>query len=274
MATQGRVDLYRWIWIPAVAAVAALAWWLFGAPSWDGAAPVVEETRAVTAEETDEPSTSPVRMPTPLPSRVDPVVTAPGPPPVTSPEELVDRYAERLVPRAPEAWIEAPRVVDRVVAAANAIVIGEDPLKHIGFARPEKGRFETTASVDGSVFLSDETPLRYRVFLDVIGAVDPALVAEAFSAAESLLDDSHARLGGPDDSFRTTVIDALRVLIDAPSRPEIVELESRGALWEYADPELRSLDPAERYLLRLDAADRKRIRRKLIEIERALSTSP
>jgi hypothetical protein len=197
----------------------------------------------------------------------------PTPTMIEDPQEFVATWGRRVSEAFVVAWAEAPNLLEHIVAATDSIVLGADPMRHLKFLRPV-GRFEVSQEHDGRVYLSSTMSTRYRDVLGAIEDLDIQQAAEAFRLAEPYLDRSYRAQGYPDGHFRTAVFEAILVLLSTPEIEEPVELIPGSVTYSYADEELEALDPAQRLLLRLPAPDRQMIRRKLKELERALTGLP
>ncbi len=206
-----------------------------------------------------------------------PEATPPRPEPpsrIRDQTAFLSEWAERVSARLPREWIRVDDPFERLVAATNAIVLGEDPMKQLRFLRPT-GRFEARVDAEGGIHLAPEQmDRRYRRFLDAFHAIDPELAAEAFRLAEPTLDRAHRELGYPAGRFRDVAIEAISVLRATPNPEQPVALEARAVTYAFADEELERLDPAQHLLLRLSPGERRRVALKLAALEASLSNLP
>ena len=210
-----------------------------------------------------------------LAPELTPPSARPAPPSrIRNPQAFVSEWSERVSAGIPDDWTRIEDPFERVVAATNAIVLGEDPMKQLRFLRPE-GRFEPNVDAEGGITLAPEQmDRRYRRFLDAFHAVDPDLAAEAFRLAEPTLDRAHRALGYPAGRFRDVLIEAISVLRATPIPDQPIALEARAVTYAFADEELERLDPAQRLLLRLSPAERRRVDRKLAALAASLASPP
>lgn len=206
---------------------------------------------------------------------VQPPATAPppAPPMLEDPQEFVATWGKQVSAAIQVAWLEAPNLLENIVAATDSIVHGEDPMRHFKFLRPV-GRFEASQEDDGRVFLGSTMRTRYRDVLNAIEKLDVQQASEAFRLAEPYLDRRYRAQGYPDGHFRSAVFEAIFILLNTPEINGPIELIPGSVTYAYADEELEALDPAQHVLLRLSGPDRQMIRRKLKELERALARLP
>jgi hypothetical protein len=201
-------------------------------------------------------------------------VTPPPPPRVIRDQgAFVVEWAERIPLAVPTEWLSIKSPFDRVVAATNAVALGENPMAQLPFLRPT-GRFEPGVTETGELVLPPELDTRYRKFLLLLESVDPTLAAEAFGQAEPYLDRAYQNLGYPDGRFRPVLIESITILLATPHPEQPVELVGDSVTFEYADENLELLDPAQRLLLRLSPTARQRVDRKLAALQESLSSLP
>lgn len=216
----------------------------------------------------EAPSTEPSTLPAPFPPQAQP------PSMIRDVQAFLDDWAERVSPRIPDDWLRVEDPFERAVAATNAIVLGENPMKQLRFLRPT-GPFEPRVDEQGNFEIAPERmDRRYRRFLDFFYAIDPDTAAEAFRLAEPTLDRAHRELGYPAGRFRDVLLEAVSVLRATPIPEQPVALVAETVTYAYADEELEGLDPAQRMLLRLSSAERRRVNDQLAAIEASLSRLP
>lgn len=263
-----------------LALLAGAAYFLFVPGAWtpspdaaesesiEGSSNAVDDRLAIEPTPVAPPSSEQLETPAP----VTPEPPKPAPPSrIRDPQAFLTDWAERVSARIPRDWTRIDDPFERVVAATNAIVLGEDPMKQLRFLRPS-GRFEPRVDAEGGIHLAPEQmDRRYHRFLDAFHALDPEMAAEAFRLAEPTLDRAHRALGYPAGSFRQVLIEAISVLRATPNPEQPVALEARAVTFAFADEELERLDPAQHLLLRLSTGERRRVDRKLAALEASLT---
>lgn len=264
-----------------LACVVALLIFLFGPSFWsreDAGTKVDQGTHDSMAarEGMLEPAdTTPDRSQNDFDDAILPVPAPPFPPPqmIEDPRGFVAEWVERISLTAPTKWLSIDVPLERIVAATNAIAIGEDPVRHLTFLRPS-GRFEPLVDDTGQLFLSPDMDARYTRVLKLLHSANTEVTTEAFRQAEPYLDHAYQKLGYPDGRFRPVLLEAIRVLRATPMPEQPIELIARPVSYKYADASLQGLDPAQRFLLRLSPAERLQIDRQLQAFEGSISQLP
>ena len=243
-----------------VGAAVVLWWWYTsrgaGAADEDaGQAPIVEEAAPEPAEESEPPT--------------DPAETAPEPPPdLTGSDSLVREIVGGLSRHAEwVAWLAPEELALSFVRAVGAIAYDEPPQVSLEPLRPEDG-FSVVRR--GQRFYPAETSYRrYDLAVDVFDSVDVAGAAAAYGRLEPLFERGHDELGYPGE-FDDTLELAVTKLLATPMPESPPELRLRVISFEYVDPVLESLSPAQKLLLRLGPENGERVRSKVRELYAAL----
>lgn len=170
------------------------------------------------------------------------------------------------------AWLANDELVRRFTVAVTNIAEGESPRSHIAFVAPDA---EFQAAVRGDRVVVDPASYeRYRTLTEVIESIDARGAAEGYDRVEPLLDEALQELGYPDADFRTKLLAALRELLATPRLETPPVLVRRVSSYEYADPRLEALSPAQKHLLRLGPEYATRVQGKLYELGIALGFTP
>ncbi len=238
----------------------AVLWWWFSSRAQDrvdpeAAAEVVEEPAAA------EPAPAPAAAEAPAPE-------APAPPALSESDSLVrdivgglSQHAEWL------AWLVPEELALNFVRAVGAVAYDEPPQSSLEPLRPEEG-FSVVRR--GQRFYPAETSYRrYDLAVEVFESIDVAGAAGVYERLEPLLDQAHDELGYPNE-FGDTLELAVTKLLATPIPDAPPELRLRVISFEYVDPGLEGLNPAQKLLLRLGPDNGERVRAKVRELYGAL----
>jgi hypothetical protein len=248
-----------WPWIVGIAIVAAGA---LGVVYW----------------QVSQPAPAPVVTPAATPLAATPEPTPSASPAIDLPaldqsDALIRDLARGLSPHAQLGlWLTQSDLMRRFVTVVVNIDEGVSPRAQLGFLAP-KGRFAVSPE-GGRIVVDPASYARYDAVVDGIGALDAQRCVELYRLLLPLGEAAYAELGKPRGDLTTAVRSALRRLLETPEAPERPALKpvTRGGqlLYQYADPRLEALSPAQKHLLRLGARNARRIQTKLRELSEAL----
>lgn len=214
------------------------------------------------------------------PGAVDTTVTRSAPadtamdlPPLGASDELVRRMAEELSSRPALAeWLATDSLVRHFVGAVVQVAAGRSPRDEIAFMEPE-GEFrvrEAGAPTPPSV-VDPASYRRYDAVAATVASLDTRGTAELYRRLRPLFQEAYRDLGFREGSFDGALARAMETLLAVPVPDGPVEVVPSGAdAWEYRDPELEELAPAQKHLLRMGPENIRRVQGKLRELAEAL----
>lgn len=276
-------------WIPLIllVLVAAVAWYFLrpeAAPteSTEPPPPVVqpvepepeaEQPMPTPLPETEAPEEEPEAAPEPLPelTESDPVATA-------AIGGLVgDAMAQRYF--APD------NIVSRLVATVDALDSRQIPGVIQAVEGPQS-EFEATADerpadpilneqgdpIPQYVLDSANFP-RYRVYVEMLEAVDAAELADLYRQNEPLFEEAYRQLGYPEGGFQERLLAIIEQVLATPPVDQPIRLVKPEAYYLFADESLESLPAGQKILLRMGPENAERVKAKLTEIRAALAPS-
>ncbi|MCB1036706.1 MAG: DUF3014 domain-containing protein [Acidobacteria bacterium] len=221
-----------------------------------------------------KPEEAPVETPAPPPPAAPAVVEEEAPsemelPPLGESDPLLRELLTQLADHPQLArWLASEGLARRFVAAVDNVAEGLSPKKHLPSFAPE-GKFQVVER-DGRFYAADESYARYDALASFVGALDAEATAQLYRSLEPLFDEAYRELGYPDRDFRSTLGRAIQHLL-AVRIPAGEEPVVQGVLsYEYADPRLEGLSPAQRQLLRMGPDNARRVQAKLRQIASAL----
>lgn len=167
----------------------------------------------------------------------------------------------------PKAWIAQNHLLRRMAVLMDNATRGEFSRRQLDVLKPE-GRFGVIMK-DGRLYGDPNNARRFDAHLDRLEAVDPALLAGLAETLGPLIDDALEELGST-MSGSDTLRSAIDRIIEMPLRADALELVQPNVLYEYADPEIESLPPLEKQLLRLGPLNLGRLKAYLRVLRTAL----
>ncbi len=218
----------------------------------------------------------------PAPSEPAPAEPAPAPlddrldldlPELDASDELIRELVGQLSEHPKLAsWLASDELVRRFAVAVDNVAEGKSPRQHLRFLEPSEGF--TTAYRDGVAIVDPESYRRYDAPAELFASLDAAEVAKLYRAIEPLVAEAYRDLGYPDRDFGTVLARAIGELVSTPVPSASVPLLPKVSSFEFADPSLEELSPAQKHLLRMGPENARRIQRKLVEIRDELGLEP
>jgi hypothetical protein len=213
--------------------IAGGAWWM-SRRSQDGAAN--GSPRAVTA--TEAPIDRPAEPP-------------PGPlPPLTQMDEFLRPLLRTLSSRPELArWLATDDLVRQLAMAIDQAAAGGSPARDFKVLAPQ-----TPFTTGGNVTQRTIDPASYRRYDGLVGTVtsiDASAVAKVYRRIRPRLNEAYKGLGHPEGDVDRAITNALDILLDTPIVKGPVGVVAKGGTWAYADPDLESLLPTQKQLLRM-----------------------
>ncbi|MFW6193189.1 MAG: DUF3014 domain-containing protein [Gemmatimonadota bacterium] len=195
-------------------------------------------------------------------------------------DELVRRLAEGLSSRPDLAeWLATDGLIRRFVGATVLVAAGRSPREEVEFLGPEGDfRAEPTGetvdldTVAAPVSVVDTASYhRYDAVAATVASLETEGTAELYGRLRPLFQDAYRELGFRDRSFHVVLARAVETLLAVPVPEEPVEvLPTGGTAFEYRDPRLEALSPAQKHLLRMGPDNIRRVQAKLRELAEAL----
>lgn len=167
------------------------------------------------------------------------------------------------------AWLATDTLVHRFVGAVVTVGAGRSPRSELGFMEPE-GEFAVRRP-EGRVLVDSVSYARYDLPAAVFVSLDTGGTARLYRRLHPLFEEAYRDMGFRETPFDAALARAVETLLAVPVPEEPVELVPAGAEgYEFRDPELESLSPAQKHLLRMGPDNVRRVQRKLRELAAAL----
>jgi len=147
---------------------------------------------------------------------------------------------------------------------------------------PVGGRFMVERRVSSEV-VSADNGLRYTPYVLMIETVDLDRVVAVYRQLYPLLQKAYEEIGYPKRYFNDRLVDVIDLLlatpqVDGPMAVHLPEIngplrpERPWVLYEFDDPALQSLAAGQRLLLRMGPVNERRMKTKLAELRRLVTT--
>jgi hypothetical protein len=161
-----------------------------------------------------------------------------------------------------------------VVVVSNALD-GENPASHVPFLAPKPPFLVKEGK--GQTAIDSRSYGRLDSLTDVIVSIDAAEAARVFRIVEPLTDAAYRELGHPEGRFSVALGKTIQSLLQVPVLEGDVPVRRvvrAVVLYEYADPKLEAMSPAQKALLRMGPKNIPRVQAKLRELAAALEAPP
>jgi hypothetical protein len=239
------------------AIVAAIAAFFYLRPS---SAPGAADTTPAPATQKGQPQAR-----TPLGGEAEPRDL----PPLDLTDPLVRELLSGLSSRPELAtWLATDGLIRNFVASVDAVANGGTPsaqLRRLAPSRP----FVVQARGD-HVLIDERSYRRYDGIADTVQSLDANGLARAYATLRPRLQEAYRELGYPDGNFDNAVEQAIARLLDTPLVARDVEVQPAPVLYQFVDPRIEKLSPAQKQLVRMGPRNQRMVQDKLRELASAL----
>ena len=168
-------------------------------------------------------------------------------------------------------WLATDDLIRQMAHAIDLVSRGQSPARELTVLRPD-GALRTTGS-PRQLTLDPASYRRFDGIASAVASLDARAVADAYRTIHPRLDEAYRALGRSNSTVDQAVGAALQVLIDTPDVREPIRLiPGAGASYSYADPQLQTLTPAQKQLIRMGPDNLARVKARLREIKTAIET--
>jgi hypothetical protein len=227
-----------------------------GAASAERAAPAAPEPRAQSPAGAPAPAGEPALPDEPLPALEQ------------SDAFVRERVAALSALPEFEEWLLGEGLIERFVAAVDAVANGESPRAHLAELRP-RDRFQP-GERGGRPVADERSWSRYDVATGLFASIDARAYAALHRLLLPLFEQAYGQLGRREGSFDDVLTRAFRELLAEEVPESVLELEAKVRSYALADPLLEARSPAQKHLLRMGPQNARRVQAKLRELAAAL----
>ncbi len=209
------------------------AWWMWRAP-------VATNSSPAAATATEAP------------------ITAPPPAPVLPPLDDMDAFLRPLLTalsNRPELarWLATDDLVRQLAAAIDQASQGDNPSSGFKELAPRSGM--TVARRNNRRSIDRASYRRYDGLVATVTSIDASAVARIYQTIRTRLNQAYQDMGHPGGDVDAAVQQGLDILLDTPvAKGPVTLVEGSGARWAYEDPDLESLTPTQKQLVRMGPA--------------------
>jgi hypothetical protein len=173
-----------------------------------------------------------------------------------------------------EKWLSQPDLIRRLVGAVVQVNDGQSPREMLGFLAPG-GSFAVDEQSQKPVrrgakrikksFISPKSNARYDVIARVLGSVDAAEVGKLYVQLRPFADAAFREIAPAGKQFEPTFSSAVDHLAAVPLTDAPLEVApmATGVGYQFVEPALEALSPAQKQLLRMGPANARVIVRQL-----------
>ena len=223
--------------------IAAGAWWM-SRQTQQSAAARNQSNRVVTSTEApiDKPGEPPVVLP-----------------PLNQMDSFLKPLLSALSSRPEMArWLATDDLVRQIASAIDQAADGNTPARDFSMLKPQ-ARLATKGRPSNRT-IDPDSYHRFDSLVAALTTIDPAAVARAYRTIRPRLNEAYQAMGNPNRDVDNALRNAIDVVLDTPVVQGPVRLvEGGGAAWDYADPELESLLPTQKQLVRMGPENAEKI---------------
>jgi hypothetical protein len=189
-------------------------------------------------------------------------------PPLDTSDEFVRALVRQLSSHpALVSWLASEQLVRAATVVVDKVAIGSSPAKELRAVGPT-APFQVTGA-PGALRIDPRSYARYDTFANVIDSIDTEGAARAYRRLRPLFQRAFDELGYTNLTFDDRLALALGRLVDTPVPEGDVALRATSVTFQFADPDLEELSPAQKHLLRMGARNMRLVQHKIREFARA-----
>jgi hypothetical protein len=167
------------------------------------------------------------------------------------------------------AYLEPNNVVRRIVATVDNLPRRSAPPAKWPL-KPAAGALATTTT-DGRTTIAEANAFRYAPYVRLLESVNTERLVALYQRHYALFQQAYRELGYPNGHFNDRVVEAIDVVMAAPSLDREPRLKQPKVFMEFADRDLEQLPAGQKIMLRIGSANATRVRAKLAEIRAAIT---
>lgn len=227
----------------------------------------------------------PIKVPEPEPEpEPEPVISEPEPEPepetpafvlprLDNSDQLIRDGAVSLTRHEGiNSWLGSDELVRKTVVFVDNIAGGSVAREPAAALAPRSPMI--VKEISEGVYVMDERSYdRYNQVTSVFLSLDTERAVEFYLLLKPLFVEAYGELGYPDGAFDQVILSAIGRLLETPDLTEPAKLVRPVVMYEYQDPQLESLSPAQKQLLRMGPKHSLAIKNKLRELARELRSS-
>lgn len=166
------------------------------------------------------------------------------------------------------AWLATNGLIQNFAVATLNVSEGKTPVMHLRALAPQ-AKFSVLQTDRGFV-VDPRSYRRYDDFAAAVSGLDAAGTARLYLTLKPRITDAYRELGYPEGDFDRVLEGALKPLVNTPAIDSNAVLREKVLSYQFVDPQIEELSPAQKQLLRMGPDNMRRVQDKLREIARLL----
>jgi len=166
-------------------------------------------------------------------------------------------------------WLGVDQLIRKTVAFTDNISNG-NIAKEPAVALAPRGQFSVDEISDGVYVVNERSYERFNNVTNILMSIDSKRAVEFYVLLRPLFQEAYGELGYPSGEFDEIILRAIGRLLETPRITEPANLIRPVVMYEYQDPKLESLSPAQKQLLRMGPKNADSVKDKLRDIAREL----
>lgn len=167
-----------------------------------------------------------------------------------------------------QTWLSTDDLLRRSASYLDGLSRGVILGKIFPLSSPES-KFATHRDGD-IIWLNAGNYERYNATVQILTSIDMKLVAQMFHFSRPLLESAFSELGYQPRQMDGIILTALDQVIGTPVIVEPIQLTRDSVIYKFADPELESLTPLQKQLIRSGPENTQRLQQQAILLKNSL----
>jgi len=169
-------------------------------------------------------------------------------------------------------WLGSKELLSKIVAFVDNISYG-NIAKDAAAALAPRGQMSVDEVSEGVYLMNERSYDRFNNTTNILLSIDTQRSIEFYILLRPLFEQAYADLGYPSGKFDEVVLRAIGRLLETPRLNKPAKMIRPVVMYEYQDPKLESLSPAQKQLLRMGSKNADAIKDKLRDVARELRSS-
>tara|TARA_R110002072_G_scaffold3830_4_gene27287 strand:+ start:37510 stop:38331 length:822 start_codon:yes stop_codon:yes gene_type:complete len=166
-------------------------------------------------------------------------------------------------------WLGSSELIRKTVAFTDNIANGSIA-KEPAAALAPRGQMSVQEISEGVYVMNERSYDRFNNVTNILLSIDTKRSVEFYVLLRPLFAQAYGELGYPSGNFDQVILRGIGRLLETPQIDEPAKLIRPVVMYEYQDPKLEMLSPAQKQLLRMGPKNADAIKAKLRDIAREL----
>lgn len=170
------------------------------------------------------------------------------------------------------AWLVPDDLIRRFVTSVVNVAEGGSPRSHLLFLAP--GESFVVREQGPDLVVDTASYRRFDLLTETFLSVDTNSAAMFYRQLHPLFEEAHDELGLPDRTFDGSFALAIGNVLAVDVPQGATRVVQNEAVYEFLDPDLEGLSPAEKHVLRMGPRNARQVQDKLRSLASALGITP